>query len=206
MFGGMIFVFVESWTYNRASEFCLMTLLTIGYGNTVPITFHGRFVMMLYTSIGLFIAGFFILSAEDVIIQDTDNLSLRPIPSTQSIRNYNSDGDDHLDPNLINELPSIPLYKTNTNQSMRSTTSEYNYATLYHETFIQKLWRGSRIAIWILSWWLGAGAVFAYFEGWPYFDGLYFAFVSMTGIGYGDFTITTPVGIEAWWIFLFNSV
>jgi voltage-gated potassium channel Kch len=77
MFGGMIFTFVEeTWHYNRASEFCLMTLLTIGYGNTVPSTFHGRFTMIVYTTVGLFIAGFFIISAEDVIIQDTDNISL----------------------------------------------------------------------------------------------------------------------------------
>jgi Ion channel len=119
---------------------------------------------------------------------------------------YNSDGEDRLDPNLINELPSIPIYKTNTNQSVLSATSDYNYSSLYQETLAQKIWRGSRIAIWILSWWLGAGGAFAYFEEWEYFDGLYFAFVSMTGVGYGDFTVVTPVGIEVWWIFLFNSV
>ena len=49
-----------------------MTLLTIGYGNIVPNTFGGRVFMIFYTTIGLCVAGFFIIAVEDVIIQDID--------------------------------------------------------------------------------------------------------------------------------------
>ena len=53
-----------------------MTLLTIGYGNIVPATFWGRFFMIFYTSVGLCVAGFFIIAVEDVIIQDTNESPL----------------------------------------------------------------------------------------------------------------------------------
>ena len=132
----------------------------------------------------------------------------------QSFQQFQPETEEPLDPNMINELSSIPLYKTTTNQSVRSTASDFYNGPgffpfnlgLYQEELSQKIWRAVRIAIWIFSWWLGAGGLFAYFESWSYFDGIYFAFVSMTGIGYGDFTVHSAVGIEIWWIFLFNAV
>lgn len=72
LFGAGWFCYLEGWGFERASEFCLMTLLTIGYGNIVPNTFGGRFFMIFYTTIGLCVAGFFIIAVEDVIIQDID--------------------------------------------------------------------------------------------------------------------------------------
>ena len=83
---------------------------------------------------------------------------------------------------------------------------ESEYPSRQEDPLMLKIWKPVRVALWILGWWLGAGAVFAYFEQWSYFDGIYFAFVSMTGIGYGDFTIHSPPAVEVWWIFLFNAV
>jgi hypothetical protein len=31
VFGGIVFTILEQWNFERAAEFCLMTLLTIGY-------------------------------------------------------------------------------------------------------------------------------------------------------------------------------
>lgn len=76
LFGAGWFCYLENWGFERASEFCLMTLLTIGYGNIVPATFWGRFFMIFYTSVGLCVAGFFIIAVEDVIIQDTNESPL----------------------------------------------------------------------------------------------------------------------------------
>ena len=76
LFGGMCFSFLEGWDFAKSTEFCLMTLMTIGYGNITPTTFWGRIVMMVYTSAGLVLVGFYVLSQEDVLYQDTD-LGLR---------------------------------------------------------------------------------------------------------------------------------
>ena len=87
MFGGMIFSYIENWNYSKASEFCLMTLLTIGYGNDVPETFWGRLTMMIYASVGLLVATFFILSTEDVIIQDTDGYNTIKVGTKELVCN-----------------------------------------------------------------------------------------------------------------------
>jgi hypothetical protein len=71
IFGSFLFSHLEPWTFERAGAFCLMTLLTIGYGDIVPITFWGRMSMILYTIFGLALAGFYIVSFEDVITGQT---------------------------------------------------------------------------------------------------------------------------------------
>lgn len=126
---------------------------------------------------------------------------------------YNNEATmDILDPDLINQLPPLPLTHTMTNTSIMSRNSimskdsDYPFQIHEPEPLWLSVWKVVRVVFWILGWWLGAGAVFAYFEGWSYFNGIYFAFVSMTGIGYGDFTIRNPAAVEAWWIFLFNAV
>ncbi|KAJ3369667.1 hypothetical protein HDU91_007037, partial [Kappamyces sp. JEL0680] len=77
VFGGMCFALLEErWNFTTASEFCLMTLLTIGYGNVVPITFWGRFFMIIYSIVGLCLVGFFLISVEEVILQDSDSSNI----------------------------------------------------------------------------------------------------------------------------------
>ena len=115
---------------------------------------------------------------------------------------------DHtLDPDIINQLPPIPLTQTITNTSVISRNSVMSRESYVpNDPVWPKIWVKVRIALWILGWWAGGAGVFAYYEKWSYFEGIYFAFVSMTGIGYGDFTIDAPVAVEFWWIFMFNAV
>ena len=62
------------------------------------------------------------------------------------------------------------------------------------------------VFVYVFAWWFGCGGLIALCEGWSFLEGIYFAFVSMTGIGYGDFIVQTVIGTEILWIFLFNAV
>ncbi|KAJ3257167.1 Potassium channel [Boothiomyces macroporosus] len=229
LFGSMVFTLLEDWTYEKAGEFCIMTLLTIGYGNIVPKTFGGRLFMILYTTFGLCVAGFYILAYESIVIGESekrlqvrkasleDKMSmlsgnmdrsgtLERYPSDRNnISLENSDASDRIESSYtINRFPPelnpLPLYTVATGESYLSQADKKELSkrekTVKIATFI----------VTVICWWVFSGFVFAYFEDWAFFDGIYFAFVSITGIGYGDFLLTSPWSIEYWWLFLFNAI
>ena len=74
MCGAAVFSSLEGWSFDISSMFCIVTLLTIGYGDYAPLTNGGRIFMIVYTILGLLVAGFYVLSTEDVIMQDTDTI------------------------------------------------------------------------------------------------------------------------------------
>ncbi|KAI8898635.1 hypothetical protein BC833DRAFT_421653 [Globomyces pollinis-pini] len=189
-------MFLEHWSFERAGEFCLMTLLTIGYGNIVPKTFYGRLVMIVYTSVGLIVAGFFVLTFEDVVEEEVE--TKRRESNGEDCSDANAS--DYEDENSSNLAP-LPLTMSYTGDSILSTNTERTRKTYENSTL-----RGVVVVISILMWWVFSSCVFSYFENWTFFEGFYFAFVSMTGVGYGDFTLNNPVAIEFWWFFLFNAV
>ncbi|KAJ3271103.1 hypothetical protein HDV01_007040 [Terramyces sp. JEL0728] len=124
-------------------------------------------------------------------------------------RNYTQseyvDSSDRLESsNTINRFPSdlnpLPLYTVATGESYL-TQSDHKEISRKENTI-----KIVAFAISVICWWFFSGFVFSYFEDWDFFDGLYFAFVSITGIGYGDFLLTSPWSIEYWWLFLFNAI
>jgi len=48
----------------------------------------------------------------------------------------------------------------------------------------------------ISGWWLVGAAIFMATEQWEYFDSFYFAFVTLSTIGYGDFYPTSSIGMN----------
>ena len=180
--------------------------------------------MMFYTTVGLGVAAFFLVSAEDIMIQDSsDPLMYHHVSggflidlqarsdSTTSLPNLRMSYDGNEGTVGHEFVPHHPKRassptRSQTLQSLAHVVVDTPLPFEDSESLEMKIWNVGRIVFWICSWWFGCSALFAYFEGWDYFDAVYFAFVSMTGIWFGDLTIRTPVALEVWWIFLFNAV
>ncbi|KAI8898637.1 hypothetical protein BC833DRAFT_620132 [Globomyces pollinis-pini] len=195
--GALIFMWIENWQFERSAEYCLMTLLTIGYGNIVPQSVFGRTFMMFYTLFGLagndiyvliIVAGLFILSFEEIV--ETSELE-RKLLNTQSEM-------DTSDTQTVDQQN----VQVNTDECFLENNSNKALSTIEEPTVFKYISVGLLAMIW-----LGVGSwVFAIFEDWTYFEGLYFGFVSITVIIDGDFQIKNPWSIEFWWVFLYNAI
>jgi potassium channel subfamily K len=264
VFGGLLFTYLEAWDFERASEFCLVTLLTIGYGDTVPVTILGRLCMIVFSCVGLLVSGFYLLSYEDVINEDEyemNDLSIIDLPhedanvTTNQIsltfskagkisRNLQQEiaqdkgkqklGADHksvadfrfrdtvaYDPDLISiqqgsesdsELGSgsdldlkLQRYDTGPDSDFKLQRFDTQDSQTSKKASIVK--EAVFVIVWVSTWWLGCSFIFTQTEkDWHFIDAAYFSFVTMTGIGYGDFKVNSPIGIEVWWIFIFNAI
>ncbi|KAK0395640.1 hypothetical protein QR680_001369 [Steinernema hermaphroditum] len=52
-FGGILFAFLESWTYMDAFYYCFVSLTTIGFGDIVPERHEYIVIMLVYLGVGL---------------------------------------------------------------------------------------------------------------------------------------------------------
>lgn len=60
--------------------------------------------------------------------------------------------------------------------------------------------------IWGVLWILFGTVLFHWLEGWNWIDSLYFTIISLTTVGYGDFTPTTPLTKLIASFFILNGV
>lgn len=81
------------------------------------------------------------------------------------------------------------------NQSYKDRQGIIKYIPLKRTFFIDLLFdpRTSRLMIYSAAVVVVGAALFHRLEGWSWIDSFYFVVVTLTTIGYGDFTPTTPV-------------
>ena len=166
LIGGAIFMKIELWDYEKSIQFCMVTLLTIGYGNIVAKSFLGRLVMIFYTTIGLLVAGYYAVSFQELISEkhSTDN------------KNDDLNSESDIGEAAESEAGSRTS-STETNQSFFNTDDGF-----WNSKFAKRFLTTMKLIAWLSIWWFGVSAVFWSEEpGWTYLDALYFSFVTMTG-------------------------
>ena len=164
--GGGIFMSLENWDYERSVQFCMVTLLTIGYGNIVARTTWGRLAMILYTTIGIVIAASYVLAFEKLLLEvrKTDDKN-----STADLKLEACDDDDRSEKSRDSSLK--------TNESSLDAEKRP-----WKSKFAHRLLITSTLLVWNGIWWFSVSAVFSSQEqNWSYLDALYFSFVTMTG-------------------------
>ena len=67
--------------------------------------------------------------------------------------------------------------------------------------------RNSRhVFVWAVSTLLVGTLVYHWLEGWNYLDSLYFCVITLTTIGYGDFTPKNPIGKAFTIVYVINGI
>ncbi|KAI8921720.1 hypothetical protein BC831DRAFT_73880 [Entophlyctis helioformis] len=95
----------------------------------------------------------------------------------------------------------LPLSRTHSmSGEVEKILAEFEKQWLSH-------WKAIRAVLFTVGVWLTSAGIFAVLEPrWSYLESMYFCFVTMTGIGYGDFVPERPWAIEYWYIFIFIAV
>eukprot|EP00163_Fabomonas_tropica_P005705 TRINITY_DN15328_c1_g1_i3.p2 TRINITY_DN15328_c1_g1~~TRINITY_DN15328_c1_g1_i3.p2 ORF type:complete len:357 (-),score=126.65 TRINITY_DN15328_c1_g1_i3:219-1268(-) len=166
----------EVYSYKNCLYFSVITSTTIGYGDFFPITTGGRIWVMIYALISLGIVGYAVGILGDVIIQ----MVAKAHASAQAIAIKAAEAVGRK-PTDVNAKPS---WLQRNNQLIVSLLAFLFLVMLGAIVF------GSIEHPTVLD--LGNGVV--QHNNWNFFDALWFTFITMSTIGYGDLLPKTEGG------------
>ncbi|KAG0014945.1 Potassium channel [Entomortierella chlamydospora] len=178
--GAATYTWLEDWTFDQAVNFCIVSFSTIGYGNLSPRSVAGQAVFFFYGILGISAIGFFIVSLRNAVIEQLEWRLIEDFSKPAHIIRVQTRMS-------AKDLP-YPMARLEEEQKVK--------ATIKRTMFIRM------IIIWIVLW-FGGAAVFCAFENWTFLESLYFCYVTLTTIGFGDYVLTEPGSIEFWNIYVF---
>ncbi|KAI8345397.1 hypothetical protein B0O80DRAFT_284783 [Mortierella sp. GBAus27b] len=178
--GAVVYSWLEGWTFDESVNFCIVSFSTIGYGNLSPRSVAGRVFFFFYGILGVSAIGFFIVSLRNAVVEQFQW-------------------------RLIEQF-SRPAHINRVQTRMSVKDLSYPMACLEEEvrvkTMVKRKMILGMIVLWLLFWFGGAG-VFCAFEKWTFLESLYFCYVTLTTIGFGDYVPNEPGSIEFWNIYVF---
>ncbi|CAI4212408.1 unnamed protein product [Parascedosporium putredinis] len=210
LIGSLVFSVIEDWTYFDAVYWADASLFTIGFGDIVPTTPLGRGLLIPYALVGIISVGLIIGSIRSLILERAasrvdarmvermrrraiksivtkgKDAIFRPIEEQTGNKESSSSGPQGSDLDDYDEL------------SRREAEFDLMRAIQY-KAGVHSRWVTTVFSIgpWLLLWFLGA-FIFVQFEKpyqqWSYFDGVYFTFICLTTLGYGDLTVVSTGG------------
>ncbi|EQB43328.1 ion channel protein [Colletotrichum gloeosporioides Cg-14] len=213
LLGALVFSTIEDWSYLDAVYWADVTLFTVGFGDFAAASPLGRALLIPYALIGVISLGLVIGSIRSLVLErGRRRLDARMVEKKrrQLIRTMTRKGkDDILKPIPSNvESPisdASPLPAT----EFERRQEEFNLMRKIQDSAsVRRRWMAMSISFssWLILWLVGA-KIFQEcerpYQNWSYFEGFYFAFVTLTTIGYGD---RTPVSNSGKAFFVFWSL
>ncbi|KAF1831826.1 voltage-gated potassium channel [Decorospora gaudefroyi] len=204
LLGAVVYSKTEGWDYLDAVFFTNFTLLTIGFGGQwVPVTHTARSFTIPFAIGGLVTVGLVIGSIRTLILEHGKQkmaarfMEVRRQKALASI-------DNETRTMLIGWLRKIEFSEKGLSENQRREQEFHVMRRL--QTLSERKRRYTALAISataaLLLWFIGA-LIFMYSEepqGWSYFVSLYYAYISLLTIGYGDFVVESNAG-KAFFVF-----
>ncbi|KAI0188793.1 ion channel protein [Xylaria flabelliformis] len=216
LLGALVFSHIEGWVYLDAVYWADVTLFTVGLGDVALQTQLGRGLMIPYALIGITTLGLVIGSIRSLILdRGKSRLDARMLEKKRRRfvrRLMRSSKGKVLEPIAEKDTDYYPELK-NENSSQMSPRAELErrhdefhlMRKIQDQASKRRRWTamGVSTSTWAVLWLVGA-KIFqeseAPYQGWTYFDGIYFSFQAMVTVGYGDVTPVSPAS-KAFFVF-----
>ncbi|KAI5917377.1 hypothetical protein F4810DRAFT_696652 [Camillea tinctor] len=217
LLGALLFCNIEDWNYLDSVYWADVTLFTVGHGDISPQTSIGRALLIPYALVGIISIGLVIGSIRSLILDrgkrrlDARMLEKMRRELIQRLRRKGKGNMlkpvqyDNFDYDYYPENKGPPHAHAEFNRRRKEFSL---MRKIQDKASKRRRWMAMVISFttWAVLWLVGA-KIFqeceAPYQGWSYFDGIYFSFTALTTIGYGDFT---PVSNSAKAFFVFWSL
>lgn len=191
--GAAIYARIETWQYLDAVYFCTFTLLTIGIGDYAPSTHLGRSLLFPYAIGGIVILGLVIGSIRSLVLErGKKKLGKRMVEKKRQKlleKMYKKSGKNGA--RFLIPVTSGQEFNEAGMSERERREEEFNLMRKIQDQASQRQkWNALFISggAWFALWFIGAVVFWRAerFQGWSYFQALYFAYTSLLTIGYGD--------------------
>ncbi|KAL8393667.1 hypothetical protein RB595_003415 [Gaeumannomyces hyphopodioides] len=223
LLGALVFSTIEGWQYLDAVYWADVTLFTVGFGDIRATTTLGRGLLFPYALVGVISLGLVIGSIRSLVLErgrrmlDARMIEKKRRRLIQCLADHNEDdiltpvkdedGEDTVGEQRGGGSSPPPPRSTKTGFSeLQRRENEFRLMRRIQKSAAKRRrWVAMALSTstWIVLWLLGA-FIFKHseepYQGWTYFDGVYFCFVSLTTIGYGDITPVSNPG-RAFFVF-----
>ena len=165
----------DKWHFFDSFLFSLITITTIGYGNQTPQTASGQMFCVVYSIFGIPLIGFFVYYWTKGI-NHFDTLHFRKLfrssRSTANLHSHANNEDGDVDPNSVISVDDPARKK-------RRRTSK-----------LLRIW--IKVLTFFLFWYILPSTIFYFGEhgNWKWENAFYFCFITLSTIGFGDYTPT----------------
>ncbi|KAF5018163.1 hypothetical protein F66182_9873 [Fusarium sp. NRRL 66182] len=211
LLGALVFSRIEEWNYLDAVYWADVTLFTVGFGDFRPDTTLGRALMMPYALVGVISLGLVVGSIRSLVLERGKrqvDARMGEKKRRRLVRTMAKKGDDGmLEPIHEPSAGDSGLSQGTQGDDRQLPKTEFErrkaefdlMRKIQAQTSSRRRWMAmaTSTTTWLILWLLGAYIFFKCeenYQGWTYFSGFYFCFVSLTTIGYGDVTPASNAG------------
>ncbi|KAL6452092.1 TOK1 Outward-rectifier potassium channel TOK1 [Candida maltosa Xu316] len=166
---------IEGLSFGSSLYYCIVSFLTIGLGDILPQTSSAKVAVLIFSLVGVLVMGLIVATLRSVILSSAapaifwHNVEIARVELIEKLKKKN-----------IHLTPEEAFHKMRVLR--RKVRSRHNRNSLI-----------LTVAVFMLFWLVGA-LIFHQIEGWSYFNGMYFCFLCLITIGYGDFAPKTSLG------------
>lgn len=175
IWGGGMFSRLLNISFGNSLYFCVVSILTVGLGDVLPITVAARVLTLLYSYLGVVNLALIVAMTSGII----------KATSSSVVFFHN-----------LEVLRVRELARVKNNEVTYTYEEAFNKMNKFRSTVHSRKRINSLLSVllaFVIFWNLGSVAL-KFAEDWSYFDGIYFCFLCLITIGYGDYAPASGAG------------